>query len=239
MARKIVPKLQLYIIVDIKEVFIMARTTKTDIEDAYYARFPTRLRLLLDRKGETQGKLADAIEVHRQSIGQWKDGTTVPDIYALKKIADYYNVSSDYLLGLSDDPQRKPSAVDQLGLTPAARDIIEGQKKHHPDFGKLISDIVESGHFIMAWLALGVGLEAYEAGKEYEAKKDGDKQDFEQYRQAASAHGVVVLPPVDAAGYYFRQAKEDIICCVDGYIDRKIAERDRFWEAFVPDDEDD
>lgn len=122
----------------------MARTTKPDIKDAYYAMFPTRLRLLLDRKGETQGKLADAIEVHRQSIGQWKDGTTVPDIYALKKIAGYYKVSADYLLGLSDDPQRKPSAVDQLGLTLEACEILK-KKKGYPRYGEFISEVIKVG----------------------------------------------------------------------------------------------
>ncbi len=69
---------------------------------AYYMPFPTRLRELLDTPGETQGKLADAVGVNRQSIGQWKDGITSPDINALNKIADYYNVSSDYLLGRTD-----------------------------------------------------------------------------------------------------------------------------------------
>lgn len=32
--------------------------------------------------------------------------------------ADYYEVSSDYLLGFSDDPAPKPTAVDELGLKP-------------------------------------------------------------------------------------------------------------------------
>jgi transcriptional regulator with XRE-family HTH domain len=72
-------------------------------KDPYYNPFPSRLRLLLSRKGETQTKLAESIGVHRQSIAQWKDGATVPDINALYKIAEYYNISTEYLLGRVDE----------------------------------------------------------------------------------------------------------------------------------------
>lgn len=74
-------------------------TERTKQSSRYDMPFPTRLRELLNRPGETQGKLAEAIGVQRQSIGQWKDGITSPDINALDKIADYYNVSTEYLLG--------------------------------------------------------------------------------------------------------------------------------------------
>lgn len=78
----------------------MAKAKKSSkLNDAYNMPFPTRLRDLLSTPGETQGKLADAIGVQRQSIGQWKDGITSPDINAFNKIANYYNVSADYLLG--------------------------------------------------------------------------------------------------------------------------------------------
>lgn len=69
--------------------------------------FTHRLRILLGEPGETQGKLADAIGVKRQSIGQWKDGTTVPDIVSLGKIADYYKVTTDYLLGRENQTIKK------------------------------------------------------------------------------------------------------------------------------------
>jgi transcriptional regulator with XRE-family HTH domain len=98
----------------------MGKTIKVDTNDPYNDPFPSRLRLLLDRKGETQGKLAESIGVHRQSIGQWKDGTTVPDINALYKIAEYYNVSTDYLLGRTDfeSPDIDAQAINKkIGLS--------------------------------------------------------------------------------------------------------------------------
>lgn len=38
------------------------------------------------------------INTTRQSIGQWKNGDTVPNIIMLKSIAEFFNVSADYLL---------------------------------------------------------------------------------------------------------------------------------------------
>lgn len=35
-------------------------------------------------------------------------------------LADFYNVSTDYLLGRTGDPQRRPSAIDDLGLSEGA-----------------------------------------------------------------------------------------------------------------------
>jgi len=74
-----------------------ARTTKESINYGYDSTFPEILRRLLE--GTTQDSLATHCGVARQSVAQWKDGKTKPDIYYLEKIADFFNVPTDYLLG--------------------------------------------------------------------------------------------------------------------------------------------
>lgn len=64
--------------------------------------FPARLRELLENTNTTQEEIANYCGIQRQSVAQWKDGKTKPDILSLCKIAQYFNVSADYLLGLSD-----------------------------------------------------------------------------------------------------------------------------------------
>lgn len=64
--------------------------------------FAARLRELLEEREITQPVLAEAIGVSRQSVGQWKDGKTVPDILDLRKIANFFDVSADYLLCQTD-----------------------------------------------------------------------------------------------------------------------------------------
>lgn len=52
--------------------------------------------------GETQQEIADRSEISRQAAGRIINGQNNPDIDTLLKIAQAYNVSADYLLGLSD-----------------------------------------------------------------------------------------------------------------------------------------
>lgn len=67
--------------------------------------FSERLsKLLKDKKeqGLIQDDVAKAIGVSRQALGKWANGETVPDIMDLKSLASYFEVSSDFLLGLSE-----------------------------------------------------------------------------------------------------------------------------------------
>lgn len=54
----------------------------------------------------TQKQLADAIEVQAASVQRFEYGTVRPSLDKLIAIADYFDVSLDYLVGRSDDPAR-------------------------------------------------------------------------------------------------------------------------------------
>ena len=57
------------------------------------------LQLLRKQKGITQEELAEVFGVTSQSISKWELGINCPDITMLPKIADYYRVSIDELVG--------------------------------------------------------------------------------------------------------------------------------------------
>lgn len=46
--------------------------------------------------------LAKELKVSHTTISRWENQLRVPNIIELKKIAQYFNVTSDYLLGLQD-----------------------------------------------------------------------------------------------------------------------------------------
>lgn len=48
----------------------------------------------------------------------------------LRCLADFYNVSSDYLLGLTNDPSKNPAAADELGLSAALIDKLKRYSKY-------------------------------------------------------------------------------------------------------------
>lgn len=64
--------------------------------------FSERLKELRIAKGILQRELADYIKVSRVTITQYENGSRSPDDEIKKKIAEYFNVSLDYLMGASD-----------------------------------------------------------------------------------------------------------------------------------------
>ena len=62
-----------------------------------------RIRELRKEMDCTQSKLADVLGVTQDSISLWENGKRIPDTQYIITLAKFFNVTSDYLLGLSDD----------------------------------------------------------------------------------------------------------------------------------------
>ena len=62
-----------------------------------------RIRALRQEKNIGQNKLAQDIQVSNASISYWENGKQQPSVEALYKIAVYFDVPADYILGLKDD----------------------------------------------------------------------------------------------------------------------------------------
>ena len=75
--------------------------------------FAKRLKELRLNNGLTQKELAKSIEVGRTTISEYESGKIVQKQEGLLRIANHFNVSVDYLTGVSDDPAtRKQNASD-------------------------------------------------------------------------------------------------------------------------------
>jgi len=67
----------------------------------------TNLKKLRQAKGITQEDLAEYVGISFQAISKWERGEAFPDITLLPKIAAYYNVSVDDLLGVGKIRQKE------------------------------------------------------------------------------------------------------------------------------------
>lgn len=83
-------------------------------------------------KGYTQKYVAMTIGVKPPQISKWEAGTQSPSRENVIKLAELFNVSSDYLLGITDDPSRihetnqKPPIVStDVGSMPGDPDYTE------------------------------------------------------------------------------------------------------------------
>lgn len=64
--------------------------------------FAKRLRKLKERKGVSYQTLADLCGLSRETVRKYVRGERRPSVQNLNALADYFDVSIDYLLGRSD-----------------------------------------------------------------------------------------------------------------------------------------
>ena len=74
-----------------------------------------RLKELRFRNEITQAQFAQALGVAQQTVGGWEKKNASPSYEFLKKIADYFNVTTDYLLG-HDTQSAPPLSLKQRAL---------------------------------------------------------------------------------------------------------------------------
>ena len=66
--------------------------------------FGQRLKQMREKRGLTQEELAAQLGVAYQQIWRWESGKNDPTGDTLKRMANTLEVTTDYLLGLVDDP---------------------------------------------------------------------------------------------------------------------------------------
>ena len=64
--------------------------------------FAERIKALRMEKGVGQNKLAKDLSLSNASISYWETGKQIPSAEVVYKLAKYFNVSADYLLGLKE-----------------------------------------------------------------------------------------------------------------------------------------
>lgn len=61
-----------------------------------------RIKQLREKRGLTQGFLAAELDITQQKLSKYERDITSIKVNMLKKVADYFNVTTDYLLKTSD-----------------------------------------------------------------------------------------------------------------------------------------
>ena len=80
-----------------------------------------RLKQLIQETGVSQRQVAEAIGVTEPAMNHYINGRREPDITTLVKLADYFDVSIDYLVG-RDVPEERPMS-DKAIMTANGQNI--------------------------------------------------------------------------------------------------------------------
>lgn len=72
--------------------------------------FPSRLRLVREQRGFTQTELATAAGLPSTTVSHFESGSRKPSFDNLRRLSKTLNVSSDYLMGITDTQEATGAA---------------------------------------------------------------------------------------------------------------------------------
>lgn len=114
------------------------------------------LKELRKQKNKTQQYMANMLGVSQQTYSYWENGKFEPDNESIKKLAIFFNVSTDYLLGSEGEEIKKSSAfaedlvnqtLDNLGIAgnlAAQKDLLAKIGNLTPDQKNLVMQVIDN-----------------------------------------------------------------------------------------------
>lgn len=137
-----------------------------------------RLYELRTRNNMTQEKLAEELNVSRQSISKWELDKTLPDVERLMQLSDLYQVSMDYLIkGTKENSDEIVKTKESLKNTSENTSIMDIRNS----LGDVSEDVLGNGSEYVSEDITGNGLEN---GVEHISEKTSEQEEkiFHIYR---------------------------------------------------------
>ena len=104
---------------------------------------------LLAERGVTAYQVAKATGISTGSLSDWKNGRSSPKVEKLQKIATYFGVSVDYLLGNKQTEEPQSDQIDlsdvELGFLGDYKELTEENKATVRDMVRLMRERQKEG----------------------------------------------------------------------------------------------
>lgn len=94
--------------------------------------FHERLKKLRENENISREHLANSLGITYSALSKYETGKREPGLELLQKIASYFNVTTDYLLGSSDNP--KPADYKLAGISDEDYNNLDAYQKEVIDF---------------------------------------------------------------------------------------------------------
>ena len=104
----------------------------------------SRIKQLREKRGLIQERLAAELGITQQMLSKYERDVTLIKVDVLKKMSKYFNVTTDYLLGVSDvkrDLQRQMNMNETLD---EYYDLVEVYKELDPYDQEMIWSIIQT-----------------------------------------------------------------------------------------------
>lgn len=108
-----------------------------------------KIKGLRQNYGITQSKLADKLNLSRSTIAMYETGASEPDFEIANKIADFFGVTLDYLLGRENTLQEKKTDIVKIpvyGTIPAGIPTEMIDSSFIEDYEEISEELLKGGN---------------------------------------------------------------------------------------------
>ena len=114
--------------------------------------FQIRLKELREKAGYSQQSFADAFGTKQSTVGGWESGAREPKLEVMQKLADFFDVSVDYLIGRDNTPkprkeaeQKKEISDEDIKFALFGGDVTDEAYEDVKRFAQFIKEKYEKG----------------------------------------------------------------------------------------------
>lgn len=191
-----------------------------------------RLKELRKTKGVTQQTVADFLGITREGYSFYENGHRSPDYETLSKIAGYFGVTTDYLIGTDDMPYRenKYKRGPVLGNIPAGtpieavEDVIgyfDLPKDAYPRetvFGLIVDGDSMSPYFLSGDLVIFKKSCVAKTGDDVAVRINGGEVTLKRFRKLDNGIMLQPLNPIYAPMFFTAEEVETLPVEVVGVV---------------------
>ena len=110
----------------------------TKAKEGFLMKLPDKIILLRKKNGWSQEDFAEKLNVSRQAISRWENGTALPDAQNVLQISKLFHVTTDYLL---NDDYKSDSDIPAVQTASKETAELFSKKKTAFDSGNLFYSI--------------------------------------------------------------------------------------------------
>lgn len=107
---------------------------------------------LIEKKGITKNKLLTDLHLSKNSFVDWQKRGSIPSADVALKIAEYFDVPLDYLMGRTDDPNQKPGEsnikLDEFSyaMYNESKELSDSDKERLLTFARMLRESSEESN---------------------------------------------------------------------------------------------